>query len=194
MNAERMKILEMIANRIITAEEGDVLLSSMQPDETLEAETDPPPVEIIETPPEPVTNPDWACFWVFPVAVGAVIAALGSGYSVLAIIGQSGWGWLFLTLPAMLLGLLIFVIGWLMRTGPWLRIHVQNQEHNIHLNLPVPTYWLIELVKLAQPFIPQLREWVSDDLLLMLVESSDTGLFNVEVAEKTGEYVRISYG
>jgi hypothetical protein len=201
MNAEQMKILEMIANRIITAEEGEALLSSMG--HAAEAPIEEPVVASgTRWSPENLeiesgstsTKPAWSRFWAIPVASGAVMASLGSGYTVLAVIGLISRWWMFLTLPGMILGLLIFLFGWLMRTGPWLRIHVRDQEHNIHLSLPVPTYWLIELVSLARNFFPPLREWVSDDLLLMLVENSDEGLFNLEVEENSGEYVRISYG
>ena len=197
MHAEQMKILEMIAQGVITAEEGEALLDSIPPEvapvEDPESRTSSRP-EILGLERDSASPPAWAQFWPIPVATGAIIASLGSGYSVLAITGILSRWWLLLTVPGLAIGLLIFLTGWLMRTGPWLRIHVKDEENNIRLSLPVPTYWLIELVKLAQHFVPSLREWISDDLLIMLVESSDEGLFNIEVEEDTGQYVRISYG
>jgi hypothetical protein len=197
MHIEQMKILEMIAQGIISAEEGEALLDSI-PLETEAAEDSEPGTssrpEILGLERDSSTPPAWAQFWPIPVATGAIIASLGSGYSVLAVIGILSRWWLLLTVPGLAIGLLIFLTGWLMRTGPWLRIHVKDQANNIRLSLPVPTYWLIELVKLTQHFVPSLREWISDDLLIMLVESSEEGLFKIEVEEETGQYVRISYG
>lgn len=104
------------------------------------------------------------------------------------------WAWLFVILPTLFLGLLLCLLGWLIRTSAWLHIRVQDKETNLKISLPLPLGWVVWLVKMVRPFVPKLQELVADDLLELLAASITEGGFNVEVQEESGEHVLVYYG
>lgn len=210
MDEEHLKILQLIADGVITAEEGAELLSNLEPGSPagfptgspIEVETDSDPGGLALVPDEvemspPVVRPSkpfWARYWMYPLGVGVFLGTLSFAYTLLVIIGQIGWGWIFLTLPALFLGLILCVLGWLIRTSAWLHIRVKDAGTNINISLPLPLGWIAWLVKVARPFVPQLQELAVDDLLEMLAETGTEELLNIEVQEESGEYVQLYYG
>ncbi len=199
MDEERLKILQLIADGTITAEEGGALLDSLEStsDEDTEAniETD----TVILVPPVPLQDqspprPGWAKYWFYALGLGAFLASLGFSLTVLIVAGQVYWAWIFLTLPALFLGGLLCLCGWLIRTSAWLHIQIENEGTRFNLSLPLPLGWIAWLVRIVRPFVPQLQELAADDLLETLVASATEEGFNIEVQEESGEHVLLYYG
>jgi hypothetical protein len=207
MDEERLKILQLIADGTITAEEGAALLDSLEAASDEETETNveadtvvlvPKTGEIL-SPPIPLLDqspprPGWAKYWFYVLGLGAFLASLGFSYTVLIVAGQVYWVWIFLTLPALFSGGLLCLCGWLIRTSAWLHIQVENEGARLNLSLPLPLGWIAWLVRIARPFVPQLRELAADDLLETLVASATEEGFNIEVQEENGEHVLLYYG
>lgn len=191
MADETLKILELIAGGVITAEEGATLLDAL--DSSPQAEL-PALAPAPAPPPLPPPKPAWARFWLYPVVAGLLLASLGIGYSALAVNGSIGWGWLFLSLPALALGSIIFLAGWFTRRSNWLHLRVKDGTDNINFSLPLPPALIGWSLKLARPFVPQLADFSADELLEALAETSPEGVFHVEVEEAGGEHVQIYYG
>lgn len=207
MDEERLKILQLIAGGIITAEEGAALLDSLEStsDEDTEANIEagtvvlvpktseilPPPVSLLD---QALPRPGWSEYWFYALGLGAFLASLGFSYTVLIVAGQVYWAWIFLALPALFLGGLLCLCGWLIRTSAWLHIQIKNEGTRFNLSLPLPLGWVAWLVRIARPFAPQLRELAADDLLETLVASATEEGFNIEVQEESGEHVLLYYG
>jgi len=192
MDDESLKVLQLVSNGAITAEEGLSLFNSLEiaGDSATSGIT---PVDTVRRP-MPVGQPSWAEYWPYPLSIGAFSAALGLAYTLMIIVGQIHWAWIFLTLPALTLGGLLGLFGWLMRSSPWLRVSIQDNNLNLNFSLPLPLHWLAKLFPLARPFVPQLRDRVTDDILETLASSMTTLSFNVEVQEASGEHVFVTYG
>lgn len=207
MDEERLKILQLIADGTITAEEGAALLDSLESvsaeDTEANIETVPvvlvpqtseilsPPVRLQDQSPP---RPGWAKYWFYALGLGAFLASLGFSFTVLIVAGQVYWAWIFLTLSALFLGGLLCLCGWLIRTSAWLHIRIENEGTSFNLSLPLPLGWIAWLVRIARPFVPQLRELAADDLLETLVASATEEGFNIEVQEESGEHVLLYYG
>jgi hypothetical protein len=202
MGEEQLKVLQMIADGIISAEEGERLLQVLEVASGVEPEVDlefspNPEARIDQVAPKPVSlppKPDWSKFWFYPTVIGGALILLGLGYTVLAVGGPiSGW-WLLLTLPSLVLGTVSFLLGWLIRSSCWLHVRIKDEQTNFKICLPLPLSWIAWGIKIARPFAPKLTEVVTDDLLETLAKTSSEGIFRVEVEEATGEYVQIYYG
>lgn len=197
MSEAQLKILQMIADGTISATEGETLLDALA-DSATEDETGPgdPAIEPDEIMPAATMppKPKWANYWLYPMIAGAVLASMGFGYTILAFIGDISWGWLFLTLPLLVLGSILFLLGWFTRNSGWLHIRVKDGPDRVNISLPIPLGWIGWGVKVAQPFAPQLDEYLTDDVLAMLSEEFWTEGFSIEVNETDGEHVEIFYG
>jgi hypothetical protein len=203
MSQEQIKVLQMIAEGIISAEEGERLLRVLEATDDVESgpnlmvpsDTEP---EVGEPVPEPTTpqptKPHWARFWLYPTVIGGVLALLGLRYTILAAGDTiSGW-WLLLTLPGLILGLLLFLLGWLIRYSYWLHLRIKDENTNIKISLPLPLSWIRWGIKIARPFVPKLAEVATDDVLDVMAETLLEDSFSVEVQEVDGEHVQIYYG
>jgi hypothetical protein len=126
--------------------------------------------------------------------IGGVLALLGLGYTILAAGDTiSGW-WLLLTLPALILGLLLFILGWLIRYSCWLHLRIKDENTDIKISLPLPLSWIRWGIKIARPFVPKLAQVATDDVLAVMAETLLTDSFSVEVQEAGGEHVQVYYG
>ena len=150
-----------------------------------------------QLPDDQTLPPDWRKYWVYPAISGGVLIASGLGHLFLFMEGIIGWGWLFVTWAILALGMGLLLLGWLMRNAAWLHLRIKDGDTRLYLGLPLPLSWIAWGVGVARRFVPQLADYVSDDLLEALAEASakvgEAG-FNLEVQEAKGEHVYIYYG
>lgn len=114
--------------------------------------------------------------------------------SILIVAGFVSYRWLFLILPGLVLGLIFLGLGWLTHHSRWLHLRVRAEDTNIKLSLPLPFGWLAWGVKVARLFVPKLRKFVTDDVLVALGGAMSEGAFCLAVDEAGGEQVQIYYG
>ncbi|MDY6876629.1 MAG: hypothetical protein SWK90_10585 [Chloroflexota bacterium] len=183
---ERLRILELIETREISVEEGarrlKALAEGTDPLATLAASVSRPALVRVV----------WrAVFW------SGVVMMAGGGLLVAAVYAWEiapGWqtcGWVLFTL-----GLLVLMIGWWLQRARWLSVRVRQSGPNVTLAFPLPLALVAWGLRIAQPFVPQLREMGMDELILALREEVRDGHpFAVEVDEgEDGEQVQIYFG
>lgn len=181
---ERLRILELIEEGEINVEEGARQL------EALAGEA--------ETPDTPAPRPRLAR-WLWQAALWIGIAMIAWGglllakaYAGEATTGRAIWGWLLFTL-----GLMWVALGWWLQRARWFSLRVQQAGGpNISFALPLPLGPVAWGLRIARPFVPQLRETGVDELILaMREELRDGRSFAVEVDEgEDGEQVQVYFG
>lgn len=202
MESERLEILKMVESGQIDAGEAATLLSALsdsQPeDDAAEAPVEAP-VEVLPpepTPPEPMET-RWARFWIWPMMAGGVILLLGALVLGLVSIAGGAWGWLLCGWPLMLLGLLILVLALWSRRATWMHLRISEEgKRKMAFSFPLPLGLAAWAVRLAQPFVPQLRETGVDEVILALRDSASSGepLFIDVQDDKDGERVELYIG
>ncbi len=193
---ERQQVLRMIADGKITPQEGSRLLAALSggtlPDVTEPAASaeqvqnapqaepaDPqqqastPEQEVVPPPPPIDTKtPDTRHWWQVPFWIGA--ALLVAGAFTLAGALSSGAACLVLLcgLPMLLIGILAIIVAWYARNGPWVHIRVKNDrpgEHNFNLSVPLDLG--VVAVRVAEPFVPQMRKTGVDDVIVSMKDN-----------------------
>jgi hypothetical protein len=194
LEEERLRILEMVSAGEIDAEEAAVLLAALPgPEAEEEVEVIPSPA----VPAEELTANRWARFWIYPLMAGGVVLVIGAlimglVYGTGAAPGWRVCGWL-----PMILGLGVMLIAWWTRSATWLHLRVREGDgQKVAFSFPLPLTLAAWVLRLAQPFVPQLKDTGVDDLIIALRQSKsqDEPLFiNVDDDEK-GESVEIYIG
>jgi hypothetical protein len=215
---ERQQVLRMIADGKITPEEGSRLLAALsggapselaepatsteQPQDAPQAESQQqsytPEQEVISPPPPIETQiPDTRHWWQVPFWIGA--ALLMAGAFTLAGALSSGAICLVLLcgLPMLLIGILAIVVAWFARNGPWVHIRVKNDrpgEHNV--NISVPLDLSVVAVRMAEPFVPQMKNTGVDDVILSMKDNvkKDQPLIIDVNDDEDGEHVQVIVG
>ncbi|CAG0933039.1 hypothetical protein TFLX_02862 [Thermoflexales bacterium] len=217
---ERQQVLHLIAAGKITPEEGSRLLAALsgetpavpaersapaeQADRPPSIGTDSPeqtyaPEPEIISPPPPidVKTPDTRHWWQVPFWIGA--ATLVAGAFVLA--GSLASGnvcWVLLCgLPLLCLGILAVSVAWFARNGPWVHIRVKNDrpgERNIKLSVPLDLG--AAAVRVAEPFVPQMKKTGVDDVILSMKDNvrKDQPLIIDVHDDEDGEHVQVIVG
>ncbi|MBN1179209.1 MAG: hypothetical protein JXD18_08360 [Anaerolineae bacterium] len=192
---DRRRILELIESGEIDVEEGVRRLEALAASEAVEALVEP--AAVAEEPGPPIPRPAlvriiWqAVFW------SGVALVIGGGLLVAAVYAWSvASGWLICGWPLFGVGVLVLATGWWMRTARWLSLRVKNEEHNIFFALPLPLAPLAWLMRILQPFVPELKDTGIDELLMaMQDELKDGQPLIVDVNEgEDGEHVQIYFG
>ena len=198
MEEERLHILEMVGAGEITAEQAAKLFAALDTAEAQELRTEeagsagPPSL-----PPAELRENRWARFWIYPLMAGGGVLILGAlimglVYSTGAARGWRVCGWL-----PMLLGLGVMLIAWWTRSATWLHLRVSEEDgRNVAFSFPLPLTLAAWALRMAQPFVPQLKDTGVDDLIIALRQgkSRNEPLFiDVEDDEK-GEKVEIYIG
>ncbi len=164
--AERQKILDMINNGQITADQGAELLAALNnADQNAEPQAEP---KIIEpaAPPEPL--PNFSNLWLIPLGIGTFILIIG-GFMLSAAYQAGGWFMFVCGWPTFMLGLLVIVAAWFAQRGPWVHIRITNQRRDRrNFKLSVPLNPAVFILKIVRPFIPKLKETGVDEVLLSL--------------------------
>ena len=139
----------------------------------------------------------WARFWIYPVMAGGLVLILGATVMAIVYATDAARGWLVCGWLPMLAGLLVAVLAFWSRRATWLHLRIsEGGKRKIAFSFPLPLGLAAWVVRIAQPFVPQLRETGVDDLIIALRESSARGEpFFVEVQdEQDGEKVEVYIG
>ena len=185
MMDERLRILEMIEAGEISVEEGA---------RRLEAAMEPAAPPALASAPRPALA-QW--LWQAALWIGVALMAWGglllaSSYTNEATTGRLIWAWLLLSL-----GVVGVILGWWLQRARWLYVRVRQVDGpNITIALPLPLGLVAWGLRIAQPFVPQLKDAGVDELLLtMQKELHDGHPFIVEVDdEEDGEQVQVYFG
>jgi hypothetical protein len=218
---ERQQVLRMIADGKITPEEGSRLLAALsggnlsiidmpsaapdpapeapppeQPDPQQQAYT---PEQEVVSPPPPIDAqmPDTRHWWQVPFWIGA--ALLVAGAFTLAGALSSGAICLVLLcgLPLLLIGILAVVVAWFARNGPWVHIRVKHSRPGDRdINLSVPLDLGVMTVRVAEPFVPQMKNTGVDDVILSMKDNvkKDQPLIIDVNDDEDGEHVQVIMG
>jgi len=209
-SAERLKILEMIDQGVISAEEGYSLLQALEDDvqtriDGVDAEAD---VEYIHAaddheraqPPDPEDINKWKQWWFVPVWIGAGITAISGGLMYWAW-RASGFGfWFACSWFPFLLGVMVLALGWGSQKTPWLHVRV-HQKHGespekIAVSLPIPIRLTAWFLRTFGHFIPNMDATGLDEIIFALGDTSEGEIpFFVDVDEgEDGEKVQVFIG
>ncbi len=205
---ERLRILEMIEQDAITAQEGLNLLRALESPQEAEVTAVPHPdrfssgeesiggQQSTDTP-DPDELRRWKQWWVIPFLVGIVVTLLGGGW-MFSVWSGRGFGFLFLlTWVPFLLGVSILATAWGSRNSPWLHLRVQQKPGakpgRIAISLPIPFRFIAWMIHTFGNWIPDLDGSGLKDLTLALQESTNEHLpFIVNVDEgDEGEKVQV---
>jgi hypothetical protein len=139
----------------------------------------------------------WSDFWIYPLVAGGGVLLLGAlaaaWLSSAALpLASCVCGWF-----PMLLGFLIMLLAWWSRSARWLHLRISEEgKRRIALSFPLPLSLAAWVLRLAQPFVPQLAETGVDDLLIALRDAEVDGeaLFIDVQDEDDGERVQLYIG
>ncbi|HUW13711.1 MAG TPA: hypothetical protein VM537_28570 [Anaerolineae bacterium] len=202
MDQAQHKILHMIQDGAISAEEAERLLAAMDIDESPddpsqeEAEAEQPPSAAAETKRRGAPG-WWRRVWPYVMGAGLTLAGVAVVFTVPIARGDSSPGWLACTLPLMIFGILLAALTWWSRTAPWVHVRVREENQRVNISLPLPLGLAAWGVRVARPWVPQLRETAVDEVLLSLADMDFEGqeMLVVEVDDdETGEKVEVRIG
>jgi len=215
MDKAERKILDMIEQGALSAEEGLRLMNAMGSDErqgaTASAETFtdaevefPAPEDVIEPVPSNISEEELKRiqglkrWWILPFGIGLLILTLGAiwmftGYS------NNGFGWGFwLAWITFLLGIFIVAVSFQTRRSVWLHVRVKQKPgekpERISISLPLPvslTKWFLATFGSR---INGLKDQPLGDISDILEEVSPEEPFYVHVNEDDGEEVEVFIG
>ena len=188
MNQEERRVLQLISEGMISADEGEQLLEAMGVGDDIEPQAFPTEGDPVVFPPPPA----WASQWLAIVLVGTVLLFTGLGFSFLVVGGTVSAWWLLLTLPLLLIGALVVLLGYFCSSQRWLHVHSDSDDTKFKFSLPLPFSWITGLFRFARLFEPRLAV-ITDDVLDELTYAAE-GYFYVEVDDPDqGDYVQIYY-
>jgi hypothetical protein len=198
MELERLQILKMLESGRIDAEEAATLLAALNDAAPVAApkagrEGKLPP---FSKPAAPVTNP-WAGFWVLALVAGLAVLFFGALIVSLVYATSGAWGFLLCGWPLTLLGLLVVILAIWSRRATWMHLRIsEGGRRKITLSFPLPLTLAAWVMRMAQPFIPQLQDTGVDDLIIALRDSAAQGeplVIDVE-DDEAGERVQLYIG
>ena len=214
---ERMRILQMIEDGQITADEGMRRLSAEEPAGLPPAAApEPPPDTSSQARPGPedkILPPrerpkreiprmeGWRRFWLIPLWIGAAFSVVGGllmGWAYAATHAFGGW-FVLATLP-FVLGVIIMALAASSRNARWLHLRVRSNKPgghaNIAISLPLPLRLTAWLLRVFGPFIPKLKDTSADEMIMALDETTSAeNPFYVEVDDdEDGEHVEVYFG
>jgi hypothetical protein len=190
---ERMAILKMVEDGRISAEEAGTLLAALdEQEEEIALEAEPRAESRLD--PSAVR---WASFWIYPMIAGGIILLLGA--MVIALVYSTGAarGWLLCGWLPMLLGFAVVILAWWSQRATWLHLRISEEgQRKIAFSFPLPLGLAAWVLRIAQPFVPQLAESGVDDLIIALRDSASRGepLFIDVEDDEEGERVELYIG
>jgi hypothetical protein len=210
---ERKRVLELLGRGEIGVEEAERLLRALaeaEEDAAREGGEAPEDAEEVETearfarPDGPAARvmPDdvtagWRRFWVWPLLAGGVVLLLGALIMGLVYATGAATGWLVCGWLPMILGLTVMGLAWWSRTATWLHLRVtEGDGSRVAISLPLPLTLAAWAVRIARPYVPQLRNTGVDELILALRDgkAGDEPLFIDVQDDEEGEHVQIYLG
>ena len=203
MEAERLRILEMVREGEINPEQAATLLAALgeteaEPDLQVIGVDEAPPAPASALPPE-IEASRWARFWIYPMMAGGVVLILGALVMALVYSADAARGWLVCGWLPMILGLFVTLAAIWSRQATWLHLRVSEGDggrQKVAFSFPVPLGLAAWGIRIAQPFVPQLQETGVDEVIVALRESRKRNepLFIDVQDEEDGERVQIYIG
>jgi hypothetical protein len=217
---ERQQVLRMIAEGKITPEEGARLLAALggnpavvdMPSAAPDPQSDAPPLEQPEsqqqaytpeqevvTPPPPIDAhiPDTRHWWQVPFWIGAALLIAGA----FTLAGALSSGAICIVLlcgfPLLMIGILAVIVAWFARNGPWVHIRVKHKHPGDRdINLSVPLDLGVMTVRVAEPFVPQMKNTGVDDVIVSMKDNvqKDKPLIIDVNDDEDGEHVQVIVG
>ena len=208
---ERSKILKMIQEEKISAEEGLRLMqvldeqpsndefgqrhaASSSPDPDV---IDPPPAE--QDPGISKTMDKARSLWMIPFWIGVAITTIGSWIMFRNMLPLAGFNGSFycLGLPILILGVLILMLGWSSRTSRWLFVSIEQEPgefpRRIRFGFPLPLGLASWFFRNFGNSIDGIKNVPIDQMIDALHESSDPLVVNVDEGDD-GEKVQVFIG
>jgi hypothetical protein len=193
MEVERLRILEMVDAGQIDTEEASRLLAALGTTQESGPDLNASPAaeELLRR------KTRWSRYWIYPLAAGGAVMLLGSLLTVWLVsadltLAVCACGWF-----PVFLGFLVMLLAWWSRSARWLHLRITEAgRRKIALSFPLPLSLVAWVLRLAQPFIPQLSETGMDDLLIALRDTELDGeaLFIDVQNEEDGEHVQLYFG
>jgi hypothetical protein len=183
MENRQLEILRRLQEGEIDADEAAALLGAVGTAE------ESPAGEAIGVVQGPARRPEghWAHFWIYPFAVGAALLALGALCLTLVYGAGAGWGCALCGWPVALLGLAAVLLALWSRRARWLHLRVKEAEgKKVAISFPLPLTLAAWVVRIAQPFVPKLRETGVDDLIVALSRNPHDEPLSIQVDEGEG--------
>lgn len=192
MREEEERILKMVEQGAITAEEGSELLSA------LEEEGETVPVTAADVPGTATTAKSrFDRAWEVPFFGGVVVAGFGLS-GLIRTRGRDGVLARTGAVLTFLLGLLAVFVGLWSRNAAWLHIRVQERDgDNVNLSFPLPLGLADWVINLARGYVDEETAGHLDDAQAFIdaLRRGESGEpFTVEVEEGDGDRVFIQIG
>jgi hypothetical protein len=187
MEEERLRILRLVQEGQMGAGEAATLLEALALPAATEAGS------------EPQAGARWGRYWFYPLLAGGGLLIGGSLVMGLLSAAGAARGWFICGWTPMILGLLLAILAWWSRSSTWLHLRIREgkgSRRKVALSFPLPLTLAAWAVRVARPFVPQLRDTGVDDLIIALRHSSAEGQpLVVEVLDdESGEQVEIYIG
>ena len=164
------------------------------------ADAEPPAAAATSPTALPADALKWKRWWMVPVWIGVAITVFGGLFMYLAM-QSSGLGfWFVCASVPFVLGLLVIVLAWGSRNGPWLHLRIQQppgeRPEKIAFSLPLPVRPAVWFLRTFSRWIPDLKEQAWDEVILAIGDktSPDNPLYIIVDEEETGEKVEIYIG
>ena len=148
----------------------------------------------------PANMPNKANWWRVPFWVGIGMATAGA-LLMFQISLSSGYGfWFFCASAPLFLGLLLLMLAFVSRKGPWLHLRVSNRPNdwpqNFAIRFPIPIRPTVWFLRTFRNRIPRLEDTSLDEVLLAVgAETSPENPIFIQVDEgEEGENVEIFIG
>lgn len=200
MDDERDKILRMIANGSISAEEGQTLLDAIEPNPIPgNGRWHPPQDEPLDLPDMTPYRKKWQSY--FNNALGISAGSMALFMLLRKRLGVFGFLLRLLLLPTALLSGVIALASYWSRDGLWLLVRVFSGDKldvEISMPVPIPLHWLRTVVGMAQDIVPVPE--ISDQLtaastyLDEIGDNPDRDPFVVDVDDGDGNRVQVFVG
>lgn len=220
---ERKKILQMIQEGRITAEEGARLFKLLEegPEDDgevpasgemgMESGTDAGVSRAAaQAGQEPFHEPNadrsgevrsryWQRWWLIPMWVGIGITVLGAGLMYWAMQAAGTGLWFVCAWVPFLLGVAVMLLAWSSRSARWLHLRVherrEGRSQRIALSFPIPLRLTAWFLRTFGKWIPNLEQTGIDEIVKALEDdTSPDAPVNIEVDEGKGERVQIYIG
>lgn len=198
MDAERLEILKMLEAGQIDAEGAAALLAAIEKPVTGEGVGQ----ESLIASSEPDVRPSaadsrWARFWIYPLMGGGFLLLLGALVLVLVYASSAARAWSVCGWLPLSVGLLVVLLAWWTRSAKWLHVRIcEGGRSRVALSFPLPLALAAWVLRLARPFVPQLRETGVDELILALRQSGRDEAISIDVqdGDDEGERVQVYIG
>ena len=138
-----------------------------------QAETPTVEGEVIDPPPPiDIPMPDTRHWWQVPFWISSAVLIAGAFIVAGALSSGAVCFVLLCGLPLLFLGVIGIIVAWFARNGPWVHIRVKNNrpgEHNVNISVPLDLG--VVAVRVAEPFVPQMRNSGIDDVIVSLKDN-----------------------